>query len=249
MEDDLILDDGPILDDALILHDDQDSGADGQDLQYATPQQLLDMEKSDRAGLLGQLKQALEHVSQTGGRNLVPEAGLVAARCTVRPHKGKTAPDMKNGVFYKFMLEKPPFDFLIYETANVRRNARLPYVLMLLRKPAGVRRILEHVEDAFDRPAVQAAGAAALFAPIFIPGFRPIAGSLYVSPEMRGPAFAIACVATLLAHLCDPPSVVAWTTPFVARTRTTVERAAKTAIEWMRQRKPSVGNSAGGARS
>ena len=169
---------------------------------YATPQQLLDMEKHDPAELMRRFKQALDHVCQTGRLRLadlqlpirlgpfdtsissvagyeggefdpeklgvacilVPptegrgsnakgsswsvnpdgapsnvkatsEPGLLELRMSVRKRAGKVAPKL-DGKYIKFMLEKPPVDFLVpgMEQAANSSDARQPFVLMHMPK-------------------------------------------------------------------------------------------------------------------
>jgi len=53
----------------------------------------------------------------------------------VRPHKGKSDPGLP-GTYYKFMLDKPPVDFLVPDTAAAAsRKPREPFVLMHMPKP------------------------------------------------------------------------------------------------------------------
>ena len=62
------------------------------------------------------------------------ESGLVVVRMAVRPHKGKRNPGLP-GTYYKFMLDKPPVDFLVPDpAAAASRNSREPFVLMHMPK-------------------------------------------------------------------------------------------------------------------
>ena len=79
------------------------------------------------------------------------EAGLVAVRMAVRPHKGKPPPDLA-GRYYKFMLGKPPVDFLVSDPAPAATRSREPFVLMHMR--------LQHTRVVVPEPATAVDDAA-----------------------------------------------------------------------------------------
>ena len=61
------------------------------------------------------------------------EAGLFAVRMSVRPHKGKSTPELP-GRYYKFTLQRPPVDFLVQDEGRGNASSRDPFVLMHMRK-------------------------------------------------------------------------------------------------------------------
>ena len=62
----------------------------------------------------------------------------------VRPHVGKesVAPNF-DGAYFKFLLEKPPVDFLVPDPEKAAKSSnREPYVLMHMPNPGGQTRVV-----------------------------------------------------------------------------------------------------------
>ena len=93
----------------------------------------------------------------------------------VRPHKGKSNPGLP-GTYYKFMLDKPPVDFLVPDTAAAEsRNPREPFVLMHMPKPREQTRVaVPEPTTAVDAPAET---------PVDAPPTQPLAAGSETTPE------------------------------------------------------------------
>jgi hypothetical protein len=93
----------------------------------------------------------------------------------VRPHKGKSNPGLP-GTYYKFMLDKPPVDFLVPDTAAAAStNPREPFVLMHMPKPREQTRVaVPEPTTAVDAPAKTPVGA---------PSTQPLAAGSETTPE------------------------------------------------------------------
>ena len=72
--------------------------------------------------------------------------GLTAFGASVRAHPGKSAPELE-GRFHKFVLDKPPVDFLVGPASN---SSNLPYVLMHMPRRGGVRVVTVEPTTAVD---------------------------------------------------------------------------------------------------
>ena len=73
-------------------------------------------------------------LNANGGKKNTSESGLVAVEMNPRPHEGKASPDLP-GKYIKFMLEKPPVDFLVPDPDAEPASNREPFVLMHAPKP------------------------------------------------------------------------------------------------------------------
>jgi hypothetical protein len=93
----------------------------------------------------------------------------------VRPHKGKSNPELP-GTYYKFMLDKPPVDFLVPDAAAAAsRNPREPFVLMHMPKP--------RVQTQVSIPEPATAVDAAAYTPTDAPSTAPLAAGSEILPE------------------------------------------------------------------
>jgi hypothetical protein len=92
----------------------------------------------------------------------------------VQPNKGKSSPELP-GTYYKFLLGKPPVDFLVPDPAPAAARKRAPFVLVQFRN------LLQHTRVGVPLPTT--AVDAAAYTPADSPPTRPLAAGSDTTPE------------------------------------------------------------------